>query len=69
MTRSNELAEQMGVGAEDYDYAPPWDYEMAPPCRACGAPDCDEECPEFRAWLVVAWLEADAASGGDADAR
>jgi hypothetical protein len=64
----NALAEQMGVGADD-DRHDPYQAETPEPCRGCNSLHCDSECAEFRAWLTVAYLDWDAASGGDADAR
>lgn len=60
MSRFNDLAEQMGVGADD-DRHDPHAAETPAPCRGCGRTDCGEQCLEFRAWLTVAWLERDAA--------
>jgi hypothetical protein len=64
VTRCNDLSEQMGVGAGDHaDDAD----ETPEPCRGCGRTDCGEQCAQFRAWLTVAYLDWDAAGGGDAD--
>jgi hypothetical protein len=53
----------------DDDRHDPYDAETPEPCRGCNRTDCGEQCAEFRAWLTVAYLDWDAAHGGDADAR